>query len=54
MHIPIAAFIDQYAAKHMVDNVVELYEALGCTRSEVTEISRQFSSEPANIFLPGS
>ena len=33
MHIPIYSFIDQNLARQMVDNVVELYEAVGCTRS---------------------
>ena len=33
-HIPIHSFIDQNLARQMVDNVVELYEALGCRRAE--------------------
>ena len=55
MHIPIYAFIDQYSAKHAVDNVIELYEALGCVSSPsegVAGISRQSSTLPANVFLP--
>ena len=32
-HIPIYSFIDQNFARQMVDNVVELYEALGCKRA---------------------
>lgn len=54
MHIPIYAFIDQYAPKHAVDNIIELYEALGCTSSPsstAAEVSRQSSSLPENIFL---
>lgn len=34
MHIPIVSFIDQNSAKHAVGNVVELYEILGCHRSD--------------------
>lgn len=33
-HIPIHSFIDQNLARQMVDNVVDLYEALGCRRAE--------------------
>ena len=32
-HIPIFSFIDQNLARQMVDNVAELFEALGCKRS---------------------
>ncbi|KAL7562883.1 hypothetical protein ACA910_000259 [Epithemia clementina (nom. ined.)] len=34
VHIPIVSFIDQDLPKHMVDNVIELYETLGCVQSE--------------------
>lgn len=33
-HIPIYSFIDQNLARQMIDNVVELYEAVGCARSD--------------------
>ncbi|MGF1552864.1 MAG: calcineurin-like phosphoesterase C-terminal domain-containing protein, partial [Paracoccaceae bacterium] len=33
-HIPIHSFIDQNIERQMVDNVVELYETLGCVRGE--------------------
>lgn len=60
MHIPIYAFIDMSSSKHSVDNVVELYEALGCTsvpNATVSEgsaaVSRQSVSPlPPNVFLP--
>ena len=32
LHIPIHSFIDQNLIKHMVDNTVDLYEAVGCSR----------------------
>ena len=55
MHIPIYAFIDQYSPKHAVDNIIELYEALGCTStpsSAAAGVSRQSAALPDNIFLP--
>ena len=35
-HIPIYSFIDQNIARQMVDNQVDLYETLGCSRDEET------------------
>ena len=55
MHIPIVAFIDQNSPKHMVDNVVELYEVLGCQKADISgaaTVSRQ--STPTNYFPPES
>lgn len=33
-HMPIISFVDQNIARQMVDNVVELYEVLGCERGD--------------------
>jgi hypothetical protein len=55
MHIPIYAFIDMSSSKHSVDNVIELYEALGCVSSSNTTVAvgRQSASPlPPKVFLP--
>ena len=53
MHIPIYSFIDQNLARQMVDNVVELYEAVGCRRSEDGKTFRPEDCERPVLALSG-
>lgn len=53
MHIPIIDFIDQEAPKHMLDNVIELYEALGCVSTSANAtVTVSRASMNGNVFLP--
>lgn len=53
MHIPIYSFIDQNLARQMVDNVVELYEAVGCERSDDGKTFRPEDCERPLLALSG-
>ncbi|NJN45625.1 MAG: phosphohydrolase [Candidatus Competibacteraceae bacterium] len=52
-HIPIYSFIDQNLARQMVDNVAELYEAVGCQRSTDGKTFRPENCERPLLALSG-
>jgi 3',5'-cyclic AMP phosphodiesterase CpdA len=52
-HIPIYSFIDQNNALQMVDNVAELYEAVGCQRSADGKTFRPENCERPLLALSG-